>query len=131
MDQQKKCLSGMANGLPVAVPVSPANPLVIHTLPAAAKAGEAFLDQFELFLANNDPVLPARLSLTFVSPSNVVLATQTYDIPSGAKEQIIEETPFGGAQSGLGGATIRVQLAAGAGLSAAATAWGWVFTSRG
>lgn len=132
MDQQKKCLSGMVNGLPVAIPVNPAPGVILHTLPASSSSGLAFLDQIEIFATNNDDTLPARVDLAFVAANGAtLLALQTFTIPPLTRQRLLAETPFGGPQSGLGGATIRLQLRANVALSANATAWGWVFTSRG
>lgn len=116
----------MTNGIPVDVPVAPAAPVVIHTLPADSTAGLAFLDVISLTLQNTDDTNNASVSVIFTPVSGPVI-TQTYLIQPLEAVNVIDEDAFGGPQSGLGGATISLSLAG----STAARAWGWFFRSRG
>lgn len=116
----------MTNGIPVDVPVAPAAPVVIHTLPADSTAGLAFLDVISLTLQNTDDANDASVSVIFTPVSGPAI-TQTYTVPAASALRVLDEDAFGGPQSGLGGATISLSLAD----STAARAWGWFFRSRG
>lgn len=128
MDQQRRCLNGMTNGIPVEVPIAPAAPIVIHTLPADQNTGLAFLDVISLVLQNTDDTDNARVNIAFTPPGGVAV-TQTYLVLPMTSINVLDEDPFGGPQSGLGGATISLQVDAAG--SNAVRAWGWFVRSRG
>lgn len=118
----------MSNGQPVNIPVAPAAPVVIHTLPADATSGLAFLDVISLTLQNSDQN-PAEVAVIF-TPAGGGPVAQVYVIAPGASLRVLDEDAFGGPQSGLGGATISLSLAGGE-EQGSARAWGWFFRSRG
>lgn len=130
MQQQRRCLTGMTNGLPVSVPAAP-NFATIHTFAASGTAGLAELDVVELHLHNYDTTAPARVNVAFVSPSNALLLSLTYEVLAGSSVKVFSEDVFGGALSGLGGNKIVLSYTAGQELSASVNAWGWFFRSRG
>lgn len=129
MQQQRRCLLGMTNGLPIAVPVAPAT-AIIHTLPATTQSGEAQLDVVEMHVHNVDDTNPARVNVAFLLPSGAFVSL-TYVVPVNSSVKIFNEEPFGGPLSGLGGTQIVLQLNAAAQLSATANAWGWFVRTRG
>jgi|FrelakmetLWP11LW_1041352.scaffolds.fasta_scaffold143054_1 hypothetical protein len=118
----------MSNGVPVDVPVAPAAPVVVHTLPADSTSGLAFLDVVSLSLQNTDTVNDAVLNVIFTPVSGPVI-TQKYAVPSMEAAKVLDEAALGGPLSGLGGATISLQLEAQG--STAARGWGWFVRTRG
>lgn len=120
----------MTNGNPIAIPASPAPAAVIHTFSADPTSGLAMLDVVSLTLQNTSNTDPARVILTF-TPNTGAPVQQTYTVPVMTAQRVLDEDAFGGALSGLGGGTLSVGLASGAGLSATAVAWGWFVRTRG
>ena len=130
MEQQRRCLTGMANGLPVAAVAGP-NFTVLHTLAASSTAGLAELDVVELYVHNANPADPAQVNVAFVTPANAALTFLTYEVPAGSSVKVFDEDAFGGPLSGLGGNKIVVNYNVGEGLSTDVSAWGWFVRTRG
>lgn len=120
----------MTNGNPIAIPASPAPAAVIHTFGSDPTSGLAPLDVVAMTVQNTDNTNPATVVVTF-TPATGAPVQQSYTVPAMSQRQVLDEDPFGGAQSGVGGGTISVGLASGAGLSATARAWGWFVRTRG
>lgn len=128
----------MTNGLPVAVPVSPAAAYAIHQLDLAPTTNDAngrpYSDVVTLELLNGDTTNPASVIVTLTPPGGAAV-TLTVDVPAGEKVRLFDETALGGTPLGLigtppqSGAVIALQLAAGAELSANVRAWGWFVRS--
>lgn len=118
----------MTNGLPVNVPVAPAAPVVIHTLPADSTSGLAFLDVISLTLQNSDDS-PQNVNVLF-TPVGGPSITQTYTLAGGELREVIDEDAFGGPLSGLGGGTISL-LNASQVVAGPVRAWGWFVRTRG
>lgn len=122
MDQQRRVLTGMTNGLPIDVP-APGAPAVIHTLDvgtAQDQNGRPYLDAVTLFVANGAAALAGIVTVT------VGAITMNLSVPAGTIVNVFDETAFGGAlaAAGGGGATITVVTEAGS-ASSAMVAWGW------
>lgn len=132
MDQQRRCLTGMTNGLPITVPVNGVAPAaVIHTLDTGSANdanGRPFLDVVTLFVCNLDDTSDAEVQI-FADGSPVAFAL----VPPGEIWTVFNETPLGGVLSAAsgGGATITVLLGSGENLSSTATAWGWFVRTQG
>jgi hypothetical protein len=127
MEQQRRCLTGMTNGLPLAVPVTPTD-VTIHTFGSDPTSGLAPLDTVEMHLNNSDATNPARVNVIFQLASGGTLALLVVVAPL-TSVKVFDEDPFGGAQSGTGAARIVLSLVGG--LSTAVTAWGWFVRTRG
>ncbi len=127
MTQQRRTLSGMTNGLPIAIPGLPA-PVTIHQLDAAPTGdnnGRPFLNDVSLFFQNSDAALPAQVQVTLIPPTGATV-TFVVIVAAGTTVQLFDEQPLGGpASAPNGGALIRVGLNVGVGLSTLANAWGW------
>jgi len=130
MKQQRRCLTGMVNGLPVAAVAAP-NSIVLHTLAASSTTGLAELDVVELYVHNADPLALAEVNVAFVTPANVVLTSLVCKVAAGSSVKVFDEDAFGGPLSGLGGNKIVVSYNAGEELSATVSAWGWFVRTRG
>lgn len=130
MQQQRRCLTGMTNGLPLAVPSTKDDFVVIHTLAASSNAGLAELDVVEMHLhnASKDDL---TVTVAFLSPTNVAMMTLTYAVPSRTSVKVFDEDAFGGPLSGLGGNKIALSASGREQEEPAVTAWGWFFRSRG
>lgn len=118
----------MLNGLPITVPITPAAAAIIHTLDLAPTAGDVsgrpYLDQLSLWLENGDAAVQV-ITVTITPPGQPAVSIPV-SVPARTVVQVFNETVMGGRLSGLGGATIAVQTAAGV-----ATAWGWYVRTTG
>lgn len=130
MQQQRRCLTGMANGLPVAVPVR-ADSVTIHTLAASGTSGLAELDVLDLYLHNSDDTNGATVEVSFVSPTNAPLLSLIVAVAPGATVRVFDEDAFGGPLSGLGGNKITLSFIPAEAQESSVSAWGWFFRSRG
>lgn len=127
MDQQRRCLTGMTNGIPLTVPVAPAE-AVIHTFGSDPTSGLAPLDVVEMHVSNSDAATAARVNVVFRLPSGATIPL-LFVVAPGAAVKMFDEDAFGGPLSGLGGTQLVLSLVAG--FSTAATAWGWFVRTRG
>ena len=130
MQQQRRCLTGMANGLPVAVPAR-ADSVVIHTFATSSNSGLAELDVVNLYLHNGDETLSAKVEVSFLSPANAPLLSLIVAVAPGTSLRVFDEDAFGGPLSGLGGNKIALSFVPSEGEESSVSAWGWFFRSRG
>lgn len=119
MTQQHRPLTGMVNAAtgiaaPLAVPVAPANPVVIHQIDATNNPTN-FLDEVTLVVQNNDA--GAQSVSVIVSGGPAIVRT----IPANSVSTIFFEQPFFGQAGQPANCTITVQALAGAGM----VAWGF------
>ena len=127
MDQQRRCLTGMAAGLPIAVPASPAT-VVVHTLDVGGTNdpnARPALDVVTLVVANLDDGDVAQIQVT-VNGTPIAFAL----VPAGGIVRIFDETPLGGVLSAAGGGGAQIALSR-AGQSSGTTAWGWFVRTGG
>ncbi len=125
MAQQRRTLSGMVNGLPVAVPAGPAT-VVVHQLdpaPTGDNNGRPFLNVVTLFAQNADPANDATLTVTLDPPTGLT-ATFIFIVPAGGVLQLFDEQPFGGPAGAPNGSAV-ISASIGAGLEADCNVWGW------
>lgn len=133
MDQQRRCLSGMAppgvvGGVPIAVAaVAPAT--VLHTLDTSQANdanGRPYMDVVSLFISNGNAAADGAVT--------IAVGATTFDvlIPMGEIVQVFVETPFGGPLSAPnGGLTITAVAVGGGGASTDFVAWGWFVRTQG
>jgi hypothetical protein len=112
MSLQKRPLSGMTvvsgAAVPIAVPVAPAAPVVIHQLDTTAP----YLDQVTLTVVNNDAAVQAVRVVVAGAPAFDV------EVPAQGSRTVLFDQPFYGVQGAPAASQITVQALGGAGMVA-------------
>jgi hypothetical protein len=134
MLQQRRCLTGMTNGLPINLPLSSAA-ATIHTFdnpPTGDQSGRPVLHQLALWIQNTSDTEVLRAQVEFDPADGSASILMEVQVQFGEIVKVFDDTVFGGQQAAPEGAgTLKVGYVAASGFSTQGTAWGWFVATQG